>query len=78
MKFQTYGQKYLVTRPRLRAYLEAQGWECENVENPYSETLQAWTFPLSSELAAAVADWYTDHGLNVPYRIIDYMRSLEW
>lgn len=78
LRLRTEGQRYLVTRPRLRAYLEAQGWECENVKNPYDEAMQAWTFPLTHDLAAAVADWYTDHGLNVPYRIIDYMHELDW
>lgn len=79
MKFLSqFDHRYLVTRPRLRSFLELEGFHGEEVKNPYSEYLQAWIFPLTRDLAAAVHDWYAENHLEVPYRITEYLRTVEW
>ena len=71
-------QLFLVTRPKLKMYLEGRGFECEETGNPFSDRLRAWAFPLSRELAALVWEWYTEKQLPVPYRITEYLRTVEW
>ena len=78
MKFSVQpDQQHLVTRPKLKIFLEDQGFECEETRNPFSDHLRAWAFPLSRELAEQVWMWYTERELPVPFRITEYLRTME-
>ena len=79
MRFSTKKQEqYIITRPRLKMFLEEQGFECEETQNPFTDRLRAWAFPLSRELAEQVWMWYTERELPVPFRITEYLRTVEW
>lgn len=79
MRFTTKKQEqYIITRPRLKMFLEDQGFECEETQNPFTDRLRAWAFPLSRELAEQVWMWYTERELPVPFRITEYLRTVEW
>lgn len=78
MKFGTRTQDYLVTRPRLKNYLEDKGFTATETTNPFSDYLKAWAFPLCRDLAVAVWEWYTERQLPVPYPITEYLKTVEW
>lgn len=77
MPFKAEKNKFLVTRPRLKMFLEDQGFECEETRNPFSDRLRAWEFPLCRNLAEDVWMWYTERELPPPFIITEYLRTVE-
>ena len=68
---------FICTRPTLAADLIAQGYEFKQVANPWNAQYRAWSFPISTGLAAFVANYYGNMGRPAPVSISRFLNALE-
>lgn len=68
-------QEFFTARPKLASQLLADGFKGAPTVNPYHPERPAWSFPITTSLAFAVAEYYKGIQKPIPNVITEYLNA---